>query len=82
MVDYQRRVELIQDLWFETATTKIKVTPDGEFLIASGALQLILWFIYLFFAYECISLSSCQFTMEMQVYIHLKSKYMSLGNYR
>ncbi|KAJ4716803.1 Nucleolar protein 10-like [Melia azedarach] len=35
-IDYQRRVELIQDLWFETATTKIKVTPDGEFLIASG----------------------------------------------
>ncbi|KAK2654321.1 hypothetical protein Ddye_014177 [Dipteronia dyeriana] len=34
--DYQRRVELIQDLWFETATTKIKATPDGEFLIASG----------------------------------------------
>ena len=31
-----RRVDLIQDLRFETATTKIKVTPDGEFLIASG----------------------------------------------
>lgn len=35
-IDYQRRVELIQDLWFETATTKIKETPDGEFLIVSG----------------------------------------------
>ncbi|KAF5201558.1 Nucleolar protein [Thalictrum thalictroides] len=34
--DYQQRVELIQDLRFETATTKIKATPDGEFLIASG----------------------------------------------
>ncbi|KAF9591603.1 hypothetical protein IFM89_004832 [Coptis chinensis] len=34
--DYQKRVELIQDLRFETATTKIKATPDGEFLIASG----------------------------------------------
>ncbi|CAO2831618.1 unnamed protein product [Amaranthus hypochondriacus] len=34
--DYMRRVELIQDLRFETATTKIKATPDGEFLIASG----------------------------------------------
>ncbi|KAJ8760078.1 hypothetical protein K2173_010934 [Erythroxylum novogranatense] len=33
---YQQRVELIQDLWFETATTKIKATPDGEYLIASG----------------------------------------------
>ncbi|CAI9782845.1 unnamed protein product [Fraxinus pennsylvanica] len=26
----------IQDLRFETATTRIKVTPDGEYLIASG----------------------------------------------
>lgn len=34
--DYLQRVELIQDLRFETATTRIKATPDGEFLIASG----------------------------------------------
>ncbi|XP_010524511.1 PREDICTED: nucleolar protein 10 [Tarenaya hassleriana] len=34
--NYTQRVELIQDLRFETATTKIKATPDGEFLIASG----------------------------------------------
>lgn len=34
--DYMQRVELIQDLRFETATTKIKATPDGEFVIASG----------------------------------------------
>ncbi|XP_059667403.1 uncharacterized protein LOC132312873 [Cornus florida] len=34
--DYMQRVELIQDLRFEIATTKIKATPDGEFLIASG----------------------------------------------
>ncbi|KNA06837.1 hypothetical protein SOVF_177380 [Spinacia oleracea] len=34
--DYMQRVELIQDLKFETATTKIKATPDGEFLLASG----------------------------------------------
>uniref|UniRef100_A0A1J3J997 Nucleolar protein 10 n=1 Tax=Noccaea caerulescens TaxID=107243 RepID=A0A1J3J997_NOCCA len=33
---YMQRVELIQDLKFETATTKIKATPDGEYLIASG----------------------------------------------
>lgn len=33
---YLQRVELIQDLRFETATTKIKATPDGEYLIASG----------------------------------------------
>ncbi|KAL5726504.1 hypothetical protein ACHQM5_009543 [Ranunculus cassubicifolius] len=35
-LDYQKRVDLVQDLRFETATTKIKATPDGEFLIASG----------------------------------------------
>ncbi|KAJ4845664.1 hypothetical protein Tsubulata_003551 [Turnera subulata] len=34
--NYQKRVDLIQDLWFQTATSKIKATPDGEFLIASG----------------------------------------------
>lgn len=34
--DYTERVELVQDLRFETATTKIKATPDGEYLIASG----------------------------------------------
>lgn len=34
--DYLQRVELIQDLRFETATSRIKVSPDGEYLIASG----------------------------------------------
>ncbi|WCJ27307.1 Nucleolar protein 10 [Euphorbia peplus] len=34
--NYQQRVELIQDLRFETSTSKIKVTPDGEYVIASG----------------------------------------------
>lgn len=34
--DYQRRVDIIQDLRFETATSKVKVTPDGEYVIASG----------------------------------------------
>ncbi|KAF8114741.1 hypothetical protein N665_0034s0080 [Sinapis alba] len=33
---YMQRVELIQDLKFEDATTRIKATPDGEYLIASG----------------------------------------------
>ncbi|CAE6076498.1 unnamed protein product [Arabidopsis arenosa] len=33
---YMQRVELIQELKFETATTRIKATPDGEYLIASG----------------------------------------------
>lgn len=34
--NYTERVELVQDLRFETATTRIKATPDGEYLIASG----------------------------------------------
>ncbi|KAJ6805235.1 nucleolar protein 10 [Iris pallida] len=34
--DYRERVDIIQDLRFETATTRIKVTPDGEYVIASG----------------------------------------------
>lgn len=44
--DYMQRVELIQDLKFETATTKIKATPDGEFLFASGDLLLIIYPIF------------------------------------
>jgi len=40
IIDYLQRVDLIQDLRFETATTRIKATPDGEFLIASGAMEL------------------------------------------
>ncbi|KAG8479720.1 hypothetical protein CXB51_029216 [Gossypium anomalum] len=34
--NYTERLELIQDLRFETATSKIRITPDGEYLIASG----------------------------------------------
>ncbi|XP_027069093.1 uncharacterized protein [Coffea arabica] len=34
--DYMQRVDLIQDLRFETATSRIKATSDGEYLIASG----------------------------------------------
>ncbi|KAL3641833.1 hypothetical protein CASFOL_012648 [Castilleja foliolosa] len=34
--DYLQRVDLIQDLGFETATSRIKVSPDGEYVIASG----------------------------------------------
>lgn len=34
--DYTSRVDLVQDLRFDIATSKIKATPDGEFLIASG----------------------------------------------
>ncbi|GFP81275.1 nucleolar protein 10 [Phtheirospermum japonicum] len=34
--DYLQRVDLIQDLKFETATSRIKVSPDGEYVIASG----------------------------------------------
>lgn len=42
-----QRLDLIQDLRFETATTKIKATPDGEFLIASG--DIMVTSIYNFF---------------------------------
>uniref|UniRef100_A0A0D9WLA9 Uncharacterized protein n=1 Tax=Leersia perrieri TaxID=77586 RepID=A0A0D9WLA9_9ORYZ len=34
--EYQRRLDLIHDLRFETATTNIKVTPDEQYVIASG----------------------------------------------
>ncbi|CAN1795542.1 Nucleolar protein 10 [Linum perenne] len=34
--NYQQRVELIQDLRFQTATSRIKITPNGEYVIASG----------------------------------------------
>ncbi|KAI4348607.1 hypothetical protein L6164_009314 [Bauhinia variegata] len=34
--NYTQNVQLLQDLRFETATTKIKATPNGEYLIASG----------------------------------------------
>ncbi|KAH6789030.1 embryo sac development arrest 7 [Perilla frutescens var. frutescens] len=34
--DYLQRVDLIQDLRFETSTSRIKATPDGEYIIASG----------------------------------------------
>ncbi|CAI9103347.1 OLC1v1001810C1 [Oldenlandia corymbosa var. corymbosa] len=33
---YMQRLELIQDLRFETATSRIKVTSDGDYVIASG----------------------------------------------
>ncbi|KAF3332315.1 nucleolar protein 10 [Carex littledalei] len=34
--DYLQRVDLIQDLRFETSAGKIKVTPDGDYVITSG----------------------------------------------
>ncbi|KAF6171216.1 hypothetical protein GIB67_001931 [Kingdonia uniflora] len=34
--DYMQRVELLQDLRFQTSTSRIKITPDGEFVVASG----------------------------------------------
>lgn len=35
-LDYQNRVELIQDFEFSEASNKIKVSPDGEFAMATG----------------------------------------------
>ncbi|RKP30443.1 WD40 repeat-like protein [Metschnikowia bicuspidata] len=35
-VDYMNRVELIQDFEFSEASNKIRVTPDGQFAMATG----------------------------------------------
>jgi ribosome biogenesis protein ENP2 len=34
--EYLRRIDLVQDLQFDTASTRLKATPDGQYLIASG----------------------------------------------
>jgi hypothetical protein len=34
--DYLRRIDLVQDLEFNTAATRMKTTPDGQYIIASG----------------------------------------------
>ena len=34
--DYQRRIELIQDLEFSTAASRVKLSPDGNFLCVTG----------------------------------------------
>ena len=33
---YTQNLQLLEDLRFATAATKIKATPDGEYIIASG----------------------------------------------
>ncbi|ODV78324.1 essential nucleolar protein 2 [Suhomyces tanzawaensis NRRL Y-17324] len=35
-VEYQNRIELIQDFEFSEASNKIKVSPDGQFAMATG----------------------------------------------
>lgn len=35
-LEYQNRVELIQDFEFSEASNKIKISPDGEFAMATG----------------------------------------------
>ncbi|KAK6454340.1 essential nucleolar protein 2 [Scheffersomyces xylosifermentans] len=35
-LEYQSRIELIQDFEFSEASNKIKVTPDGQFAMATG----------------------------------------------
>lgn len=35
-LDYQNRVDLIQDFEFSEASNKIKVTPDGQYAMATG----------------------------------------------
>ncbi|KAK4794272.1 hypothetical protein SAY86_012266 [Trapa natans] len=41
--DYMQRLEMIQHLSFETATTKIMATPDGEYLNASASSPDLYW---------------------------------------
>lgn len=43
--DYLRRIDLIQDLEFDTAATRMKATPDGQYIVASGELISVLNFI-------------------------------------
>lgn len=35
-LEYQNRIELIQDFEFSEASNKVKVTPDGQFAMATG----------------------------------------------
>ena len=35
-VEYQNRIELIQDFEFSEASNRIKVTPDGQYAMATG----------------------------------------------
>ncbi|KAK6463351.1 essential nucleolar protein 2 [Scheffersomyces coipomensis] len=35
-LEYQNRIELVQDFEFSEASNKIKVTPDGQFAMATG----------------------------------------------
>lgn len=35
-IEYQNRIELIQDFEFSEASNKVKVTPDGQFAMATG----------------------------------------------
>jgi ribosome biogenesis protein ENP2 len=37
--DFRRRIELVQDLEFPTACQKLSISPDGQFLVASGTYQ-------------------------------------------
>ncbi|KAF0274304.1 hypothetical protein FOG51_00755 [Hanseniaspora uvarum] len=34
--DYQQRIELVQDFSFQEASNKIKITPDGQYCMATG----------------------------------------------
>lgn len=36
LVDWQNRVELIQDFQFAEASYRLRMTPDGQYMIATG----------------------------------------------
>ena len=57
--DYQRRIELVQDLEFPTAAQKAKISEDGEYLIVSGSHPP---------QFKCFDLKnlSCKFTRHLE----------------
>ena len=36
LADYLGRIELVQDMEFRTAATRIKATSDGHYVVATG----------------------------------------------
>ncbi|CAM9990571.1 unnamed protein product, partial [Phaeothamnion confervicola] len=35
-VEYQRRIELLQDFDFPAASQRVRVSPDGQFVVVTG----------------------------------------------
>jgi ribosome biogenesis protein ENP2 len=37
--DYTRRIDLVQDFDFPEASNRIKISPDGKYILATGTLE-------------------------------------------